>query len=51
MIDYLLTLDYGQLTEALVREHVEELYSEIEGVEDEKRLFAWFPKKVDGGNG
>lgn len=47
VIDYMLTLDYGALTEDLVREHVDDLYTEINGMElDEvKKLFSWFPKK------
>lgn len=47
VIDYMLTLDYGSLTEDLIREHVDDLYTEIDGMELEevKKLFAWFPKK------
>ncbi len=46
-IDFLLTLDYGALTENLVREHVDDLYTNIEGVPIEKirQLYSWFPKK------
>ena len=47
VIDYMLTLDYSALSEDLIREHVDDLYTEIDGMElDEvKKLFDWFPKK------
>lgn len=47
VIDYMLTLDYEQLTEELIKAHVEDLYTEINGMELEeiKKLFSWFPKK------
>ena len=47
VIDYLLTLDYSKLTDNMVREHVNELYLHIEGmdIEEVKRTFEWFPKK------
>lgn len=47
VIDYLLTLDYSKLTDDMVREHVNELYLHIEGmdIEEVKRTFEWFPKK------
>lgn len=47
VIDYMLTLDYSALTEALIREHVDDLYTEIDCMELEevKKLFDWFPKK------
>ena len=47
VIDYMLTLDYSALTEDLIREHVDDLYTEIDGMELEevKKVFAWFPKK------
>lgn len=47
VIDYMLTLDYGALTEDLIREHVDDLYTEIDGMELEevKKLFDWFPKR------
>lgn len=50
VIDYMLTLDYDALTEDLIREHVDDLYTEIDGMELEevKKLFAWFPKKSSG---
>ena len=47
VIDFMLTLDYGSLTEDLIRTHVDDLYKEIDGMELEeiKELFSWFPKK------
>ena len=47
VIDYMLTLDYGALSKDLIREHVDDLYTGIDGMELEevKKLFAWFPKK------
>ena len=44
VISYLLTLDYSKLTEKMIREHIEELYEDIEEDSVEK-MFAWFPKK------
>ena len=43
----MLTLDYGVLTEEMIRAHVDELYTEIDCMELEeiKELFSWFPKK------
>ena len=51
VIEYLLTLDYSKLSEEMIREHIDELYEEIDGMELEeiKRLFSWFPKKEDVG--
>ena len=46
-IDYLLTLDYDQLTDESIEAHMQELYEPIDGLnrqELEKR-FSWFPKK------
>jgi len=47
VIDYMLTLDYGALTEELIKVHVNDLYTEIDGMEleDIEKLFSWFPKK------
>lgn len=47
VVAFLLTLDYGRLTEDLVRAHLEELYTPIEGMslEEIRRLYDWFPKK------
>lgn len=47
VIDYLLTLDYSKLSEEMIREHVDDLYTELDNMElDEvKALFSWFPKK------
>lgn len=47
VIDFMLTLDYEQLTEELIKAHVDGLYTEIDDMELEeiKELFSWFPKK------
>ena len=47
VIEYLLTLDYSKLSEDMVREHVDELYAQIDemDIEEVKRTFEWFPKK------
>ena len=48
VIDYLLTLDYSKLDESLVRDHTEELYTKIDGMDlnEVKSLYNWFPKKI-----
>ena len=48
VIEYMLTLDHSTLTEDFIREHVEELYTKIDGMklEEVKKLFVWFPKNV-----
>lgn len=45
--DYLLTLSYDDLTENLIREHMNELYKEIDNLSicEIEKLFSWFPKK------
>ena len=51
VINYFSTLDYEALTEDLIREHIDDLYTELDdmGLEEVKRLFSWFPKKVQLG--
>lgn len=48
VIDYLLTLDYSKLTEKMIKEHADELYTSIDGksLEEVKEAFEWFPKKT-----
>lgn len=48
VIEYLKTLDYGKLTDELVREHAEDLYLKIDGMglEEVTERYAWFPKKI-----
>lgn len=48
VIDFLLTLDYSKLDETMIRTHVNDLYKSIDGMalDEVKRLFGWFPKKV-----
>lgn len=47
VIEFLLTLDYGALDEQMIRENVDCLYQEIDGMElgEIKAMFAWFPEK------
>lgn len=47
IINYLLTLDYQKLDDSLIVEHMNEMYSSIEGMtlESVKEYFTWFPKK------
>lgn len=48
IIDFLLTLDYNQLTEDMVKTHIEVLYKPIDKIKlnDVIELFDWFPKKI-----
>ena len=48
VMEYLKTLDYGKLTDELVREHKEDLYLKIDGMslEEVTERYAWFPKKT-----
>ena len=47
IIDFLVTLDYSQLTEKLIREHIDVLCKPIDSLslDSIKSLFSWFPKK------
>ena len=47
VIDFLLTLDYSQLTEAMIRTHIDDLYTPLDSLplENIKALYSWFPKK------
>lgn len=49
IIEYLKTLDYESLDNKLVKEHLNDLYTEIDGMELEEiqKLFSWFPKKIE----
>lgn len=46
-IEYMLTLDYSNLTESLIKEHISDLYRPIDGLElgELQKLYDWFPKK------
>ena len=46
VIDFLLTLDYGNLDSDIIRSYVDVLYNPIDGMEldDIKELYSWFPK-------
>ena len=48
VIDYLLTLDYSSINEAIIREHIDDLYISIDGMEvgEVKNIYSWFPKKI-----
>lgn len=47
VIDFMLTLDYSSLSEDQIRSHVNDLYTDIDGMklEEIQELFSWFPKK------
>ena len=47
MIEFLKTLDYGKLTDEMVRVHVDDLYLKIDGMnlEEIEKKYTWFPKK------
>lgn len=44
---YMMSLDYSRLTEEMVRDHVDELYIEIDDKEltEVEQMYSWFPKK------
>lgn len=48
IINYLLTLDYNQLTDSLVRENIEKFYIDIDNhsLDSIKSLYNFFPKKT-----
>lgn len=47
VIEYMLTLDYSRLSEQMIKEHVNDLYIAVDGMElnDIKELYKWVPKK------
>lgn len=47
VIDYMLTLDYSNLTENLIKEHINDLYKPIDAMklEELQKLYDWFPKR------
>ena len=47
IIDYMLSLDYGQLTKELIGPHIDDLYQPIneKSLDEIKKIFEWFPKK------
>ena len=47
VLDYFLTLDYGKLDASLIKEHVDQLYLSVEGMDlnEIKKSYSWFPKK------
>lgn len=46
VIDYLMTLNYGALTKQQIKEHIDDLYADFEGLEleDIETMLSWFPK-------
>lgn len=50
VIAFLNTLDYGKLTDEMIRDHVGDLYLKINDLsaEEVSKKFAWFPKKEPG---
>lgn len=47
VIEQLLKLDYSKLTDDMIRERIDELYTSLEGksLEEVEKLLEWFPKK------
>lgn len=47
IIEQLLKLDYSKLTDDMIRERIDDLYTSLEGKspEEVEKLLAWFPKK------
>ena len=47
VIEFLKTLDYGQLSKEMIRDHEEDLYKDLESLSlvEVKNLYSWFPKK------
>lgn len=45
IINILLLIDYSKLEEKDIKEHIDDLYTEIKTVEDAKKLTSWMPKK------
>lgn len=48
VISYLLKLDYKRLTESLVSDKIELLYTQLDNLtlSEIKKMFEWFPKKI-----
>ncbi len=46
IIDYMLSLDYSQLTKELIGSHIDDLYKPLNemSIDEIKSLFSWFPK-------
>ena len=49
VIEQLLKLDYSKLTDNMIREKIDDLYTSLDGKspEEVEKLLAWFPKKTD----
>ena len=49
VIEQLLKLDYSKLSDDMIRERIDDLYTSLDGKSPEKvaKLLAWFPKKTD----
>ena len=47
VIEQLLKLDYSKLTDDMIRERIDDLYTSLDGKspEEVEKLLAWFPKK------
>lgn len=47
VIEHLLKLDYSKLTDDMIRERIDDLYTSLDGKspEEVEKLLAWFPKK------
>jgi virginiamycin A acetyltransferase len=49
VIEQLLKLDYSKLSDDVIREGIDDLYTSLDGKppEEVEKLLAWFPKKTD----
>ncbi|MCI6767835.1 MULTISPECIES: DapH/DapD/GlmU-related protein [Porcincola] len=49
VIEQLLKLDYSKLTDDMIRERIDDLYTSLDGKspEEVEKLLAWFPKNAD----
>ena len=45
IIEELMKIDYSKLEDKDIKEHIDDLYSEIKTVNDAKRLTKWMPNK------
>lgn len=47
VIEQLLELDYSKLTDDMIRERIDDLYTSLDGKspQEVEKLLAWFPKK------
>lgn len=46
IIEVMKKIDYSQLSEELIKNHIEELYTELKSKEQLEKLIKWMPKKI-----